>query len=158
MSQNLVSTHMDDAQWTGVDEALDLAEQRLAPILVALSGSRQRRRLTKMGDGSEPFCRKTYIAARDNQRAIPATFDLDEMGRDLASFDAIAPRLARLTRLMEKVRDTEMALGSDVMVAALAAYHFLQAAGGEGLDEVNRELARRFEGQGRRSEPEPATA
>ena len=158
MSQNLVSNHLDAAQWSGVDEAIDLAEQRLAPILIALEGSRQRRRLTKMGDGSEPFCRKTYIAARDNRRAIPATFDIDEMGRDLGSFDAITTRLARMTKLMEKVRDTEMALGSDVMVAALAAYHFLQAAGGEGLDEVNRELAKRFEGQSRRSEPEPATA
>ena len=57
---------------------------------------------------------------------------------------------------MEKLRDTETAVGSDLMVAALAAYHFLRAAGGEGLDEVNRELAKRFEGQGKR--PEPATA
>ena len=158
MSQNLVSNHFDDAQWSGVDEALGLAEQRLAPILIALEGSRQRRRLTRMGDGSEPFCRKTYNAARDNRHVLPGTFDLDEMGRDLDSHDALNVRLARLTRLMEKVRDTEVAVGSDVMVAALAAYHFLQAAGGEGLDEVNRELSRRFADQGRRTDPEPVKA
>jgi hypothetical protein len=64
--------------------------------------------------------------------------------------------LTRLTRLAETVRATEAAVGSDVMVAALATYHFLQAAGGEGLDEVNRELAKGFEGQGKR--PESATA
>jgi hypothetical protein len=51
---------------------------------------------------------------------------------------------------METVRDTEAAVGSDVMVAALATYHFLQAAGGERLDEVNRELAKGFEGHGPR--------
>ena len=158
MSQNLVSNHMDAAQWSGVDEVLDLAEQRLAPILVALNGARQRRRLTKMGDGSEPFCRKAYNAARANRHALPGSFDVEEMGRDLESHDALTERLARLTRLMEKVRDTEMAVGSDVMVAALAAYHYLQAAGGEGFDEVNRELAKRFEGQGRRTDPEPVKA
>jgi hypothetical protein len=45
------------------------------------------------------------------------------------------------------VRDTEMALASDVMVAALAAYHYLQAAGGE---DLNRELAKRY-GQRKRT-------
>ena len=155
MSQNLVSNHMDAGQWSGVDEALDLLEQRLAPIVIALDAGK-RRRLVRMGDGSEPFCRKTYIAGRDNRHALPATLDVEEMGRDLESHDELNKRLTRLTRLMEKVRDTEAAVGSDVMTAALATYHFLQAAGGEGLDEVNRELAKRFEGQGKR--PEPATA
>ena len=37
---------------------------------------------------------------------------------------------------MEKVRDTEAAVGSDVMTAALATYHVLLAAGGERLDEL----------------------
>ena len=155
MSQNLVSNHMDAGQWSGVDEALDLLEQRLAPIVIALDAGK-RRRLVRMGDGSEPFCRKTYIAGRDNRHALPATLNVEEMGRDLESHDEINKRLTRLTRLMEKVRDTEAAVGSDVMTAALATYHFLQAAGGEGLDEVNRELAKRFEGQGKR--PEPAAA
>lgn len=155
MSQNLVSDHMDAGQWSGVDEALDLLEQRLSPIVIALDAGK-RRRLVRMGDGSEPFCRKTYIAGRDNRHALPATLDVDEMGRDLQTHDEINKRLTRLTRLMEKVRDTETAVGSDIMVAALATYHFLQAAGGEGLDEVNRELAKRFEGQGKRTEPATA--
>ena len=158
MSQNLVANHLDDAQWSVADQAMDQVEQAFAPILIALDGARQRRRLTKMGDGSEPFCRKAYNAARTNRHQLPAALDVEEMGRDLASHDALTERLARLTRLMEKVRDTEMAVGSDVMVAALNVYHFLQAAGGEGLDEVNRELSRRFADQGRRTDPEPMKA
>ena len=158
MSQNLVSNHLDDAQWSSFDEALDLVEQRLAPILIALDGVRQRRRLAKMGDGSESFCRKAYNAGRANRHALPGAFDIEEMGRDLRTHDALTERLARLTCFMEKVRDTEMAVGSDVMVAALAVYHFLQAAGGEGLDEINGELAKRFEAPGRRTDPEPVKA
>ena len=40
------------------------------------------------------------------------------MGRDLASHDALNTRMGRLIKLLEKVRDTDMALGSDVMVGS----------------------------------------
>lgn len=43
----------------------------------------------------------------------------EEMRRDLATHDALNTRLVRLQRVMEKANDTEMALGSDVMVMAL---------------------------------------
>lgn len=49
-----------------------------------------------------------------------------------------------------------MALGSDVMVAALGGYAFLKLSGkGEGLDAVSRELGKRFEANGARGEPAP---
>lgn len=84
---------------------------------------------------------------------------LDEMGRDLASHDALNERFTRLLQLAEKVRDTDMALGSDMMVAALTGYKLLKLAGkGEGLDAVNRDIGR-FEDNGERSGPvTPKTA
>lgn len=156
MGQNLVSTHLEDAQWDGVDQAIDVVEERLAPILIRINAA-QRRRLAKMGDGSQAFCNKAHAAARLNRPLLPASLDIEEMGRDLRSHDALSARLTRLSTLMAKLRDTETALGSDVMVAALATYHFLKAAGGEGLDEVNRELGKRFEDNGKRVD-EPAKA
>jgi hypothetical protein len=45
---------------------------------------------------------KAYNAARANRHALPGTFDVEEMGRDLESPDATAERLARVTRLMER--------------------------------------------------------
>jgi len=82
------------------------------------------------------------------------------MGRDLTSHDALNERFTRLMQLVEKVRDTDMALGSDVMVAALAGYQFLKLAGkGEGLDAVNRDMGKRFgENGNRNAQPEPAQA
>ncbi len=59
-------------------------------------------------------------------------------------------------QLVEKVRDTDMTPGSDVMVAALAGYQFLKAAGkGEGLDAVNRDMGKRFGEGGRAGKPDP---
>lgn len=154
MSQNLAATHFDEAQWAALDQAIGTLEQTWAPVLVALNGPTQRRRLAKMGDGSEAFCRKAHDAMRENPTLLPFNLDLAEMGRDLASHDALNTRMVRLTRLLEKVRDTDMALGSEVMVAALSGYGFLKLAGkGEGLDAVSRELGKRFEGQGTQSDP-----
>lgn len=154
MSQNLASVHFDATQWQTVDQAMAALEAALAPVLVALQGTGQRRRLAKMGDGSEAFCRKAFHAMRANRNLLPANFDLDEMGRDLASHDALNERFTRLLQLAEKVRDTDMALGSDVMVAALTGYKLLKLAGkGEGLDAVNRDIGKRFEDNGERNAP-----
>lgn len=55
---------------------------------------------------------------------------------------------------------TFTALGSDVMVSALAGYQFLKLAGkGEGLDAVNRDMGKRFDDNGgRTAQPQPVQA
>ncbi|GHA78761.1 hypothetical protein [Cognatilysobacter bugurensis] len=73
------------------------------------------------------------------------------MARDLATHDAHAQRQARLAQLMEKVSDTDIALGSDAMAIALQGYRQFKTTGQtEGVDGLRRDLSRRFEGTGRR--------
>ena len=81
MSQNLASVHFDATQWQAVDQALATLESACGPVLVALQGTGQRRRLAKMGDGSEAFCRKAFDATRSNRNLLPGVFDLDDMGQ-----------------------------------------------------------------------------
>lgn len=60
---------------------------------------------------------------------------------------------------MEKVRDTDIALGSDAMMAALAGYQFLKSAGqGEGVETLKALLGELFEGNGKRSAEAPTPA
>lgn len=157
MSQNLAKTHFEAAQWEAVDEAIAGLERALGTVLLALAPG-ERRRLVKMGDASESFCRKAYDAMREHGMLLPANLDVEEMGRDLATHDALSVRLSRLDRVMEKANDTDLALGSDVMVAALEGYAFLKLAGkAEGLQGLRRELGKRFENNGpRRTAPSPA--
>lgn len=158
MAQNLASTHFTAEQWTAVDTAFDTFEAALAPMLLALAPA-QRRRLVHMGDGSEAFVRKGAEVAAQNRGLMPGNFDVDEMRRDLESHDALNARYVRLTRLMEKVRDTDIALGSDAMNAALQAYKFLKGAGeGEGVEALKKLLGERFDGNGTRNEETPAPA
>jgi hypothetical protein len=70
--------------------------------------------------------------------------------------DRLRPRLARLTRLAERASDTDIALGSDVMVASLQVYGQLKLTGAsEGLQSLRRDLGMRFT---RTPKPEEAKA
>ena len=155
MSQNIAAVHFDDAQWAALDEAFNAFERAWTPILVGLDGPTARRKLAKMGDGSEAFCRKALDAMHENRDLLPRTVDIDEMARDLADHDRLKTRMARLGRLLERVRDTDIALGSDVMVAALMGYQILRVAGkGQGLDGTSKDMGKRFAENGPRGVPQ----
>lgn len=68
------------------------------------------------------------------------------MQSDLANVDALRPRLMRLTKLVRIGEDTEMALGSDVMVASAIGYRYLSIAGkDEGLEDLLNQISVRWE-------------
>jgi hypothetical protein len=143
MSQNLISFAPAAADLAAVDTALETLEKKLVG-LIDLS-LEQRSTLMKMGDKSEAFCRKTVEVLANNPAVLPSNFNLQEVKRDLAGFDTLRPRLIRIEKLYEKMRDSQLALGSDVMSAALEGYAFLKIAGkGEGLDTARKELSVRF--------------
>ncbi|KGM57724.1 hypothetical protein N799_00645 [Lysobacter arseniciresistens ZS79] len=164
MGQNHASIHFTPEQWTAVGTAFTALREAIEPVLVSL-GADQRRRLVKMGDGSEPFCRQALEVMTQNSHLMPRSLDIDEMRRDLETHDALQAVSVQLTRLMERVRDTDTALGSDVMMAALEGYAFLKVAGKtEGVEGLRKQLGRRFEANGQRgdaaaeAEPDPAPA
>jgi hypothetical protein len=110
-----------------VDAALDALESRLF-MLISLRPDIQPG-LARMGEKSEAFCRRTLTAMAAQPQAMVPDLDLAAAQADLAAADALHPRLVRLRRLAERAEDTELALGSDVMVAALQSHAWLEAAG-----------------------------
>ncbi len=110
-----------------VDAALDALESRLG-MLISLRPDFQLG-LARMGEKSEAFCRRTLAAMAAQPHAMVPDLDLAAAQADLAAADALHPRLVRLRRLAERAEDTELALGSDVMVAALQSHAWLEAAG-----------------------------
>jgi hypothetical protein len=105
----------------------------------------ERRSLTKMGDKSEAFCRQTLVVLAQNPQVIPPSLDLAEAQRDLAYLDALRGRTMRLRRLLGRAEDSEMALGSDVMSAALEGYALMKVLGkGSGLEAMRKDISVRF--------------
>src|SRR5687768_12232381 len=109
MKQNYAQVHFSDEQWAQVDQAIDALVVALNPMLVALS-TQQRQRAVKMGDGSQAFCRKAVEVIQENPRLVPGNFDIAELVRDLKTHDILNQRLVRVTKLQEKMANTEMAL------------------------------------------------
>ncbi len=148
MTQDLISLGISAADWTAIDDALTTLETKLGAKLLDLSVE-QRQGLTKMGDKSEAFCRQALITGRQNVGKLPpdTANDLAAEEADLADLDALRPRLARLNALREMADDTEVALGSDIMVFSLSLYGILKAIGaavGTGLDVLRAQLSTRF--------------
>ncbi|KRC31527.1 MULTISPECIES: hypothetical protein [unclassified Lysobacter] len=143
MSQNLIDLQLPAESLAAIDDALNVLESHLT-ALIALTPD-QRRQLTKMGDKSEAFCRQAVHVLSENPGIVPRNFEIASLHRDLAALDALRPRAQRLMRLSERVQDSEMALGSDLMTNALEGYAFLKIAGkGAGLDALRQMLSARF--------------
>jgi len=156
MPQNMISLQLAAADLTAIDGALKTLEDRLTG-LIGLSPA-QRRKAVKMGGKSEAFARTALEVLGNNPNVLPVNFGLPEVRRDLVAFDALRPRLDRVEKLCERMSDSQLALGSDVMSAALDGYAFLKRAGkGEGLDMARKSLSVRFSRNGvRKKEGEAA--
>lgn len=153
MSQNIVDLIFDETALADIDGALATLDTRLAG-LVSLDPVK-RRRLHKMGNKSEAFCRLAIEVLNGNPQIIPPSFDLAAVQRDVAALDALRARTVQVMRLHQRLLDTEMALGSDMMSNAVEGYALLKVAGkSAGLDGLRRQLAVRFKSKRSKAEPE----
>lgn len=126
---------------------IDAAITTLEVHLGQLPGLRpeQRRRLPKMGNKSEAFCRQALVTFSQNPAVLPRDFDVGLLQKQLHSLDLVRPIRTRLTRLYERLRDAEMQLGSNLMRASLEGYAVLKVSGGgQGLDSLRNSLSQRF--------------
>lgn len=154
-SQNLVSLSLTDAQLQAVDQALTDIEAQLTG-LIAMNAS-QRKKLMRMGDKSEAFCRQTLSVLAQNPQVVPPSLSVAGAQADLETLDRLRPRMQRLARLAERATDTDIALGSDVMRCALDGYALLKVSGrNQGLEGLRKDLGTRFAKSTRQSEPQPA--
>lgn len=161
MSQNIISITFTDEEQTALAAAVEQIKQLLATKTIAMNAD-MRRQLLKMGVKSENFCRQAISGLDKNRQVVPPSLGLDEALLDLRALDIVRPVLLDLEQLVERLRDTETALGSDLMDTAVQGYSLLKNIGrNQGLDNLVKDLGVRFS---RRSssavptEPVPAPA
>jgi hypothetical protein len=143
MSTNRVSASLSPADQKAVLDAIATIKQKL-PFLIDLTVD-ERRTLPKMGDKGRAFVSKALEVAAQNPDFLPRSFNVDEMRSDVQLFEALQPITMALTQLQELVDDTQIEVGSEAYVAALAIYNYARASGhGQALDALADELGRRF--------------
>ena len=127
MTKNLMALAQAADDLEAVDTALTTLEMRLTG-LIALRVE-EHHGLAKMHGKSEAFCVRTLTALAQNPQIVPPDFALAEAQAGLAAMDVLRPRLLRLRRLGGRAEDSEMALCSDVMSAALEGHALLKVSG-----------------------------
>lgn len=153
MAQNLISLAFTEADLAAIDGALATLEEKFS-TLISLQPA-EVRALAKMGDKSEAFCRQTLTILEQNPQIVPPSLNLPEALNDLRALDHLRPRLARMDRLSKRADDTFIALGSDILTAALEGYALLRISGkGLGLETLRQGLSTRFAKKSRATEAE----
>jgi hypothetical protein len=122
MMNNLMALAAEDME--AVDAALTTLETRLAGLIALRVDGHHA--LAKMSRRSEKFCNRTLMLLALNPQIVPSDFDLAEAQAGLAAMDVLRPRLLRLRRLGWRAEDSEAALCSDVMSAALGGHALLK--------------------------------
>ncbi|MBF6025351.1 hypothetical protein [Lysobacter niastensis] len=149
--QNLIQVNLTDPQVAELDAAIATLRAIFAQMLALQP--QQRRELTKMGEKSEVFCRQTLAVLAANPQIVPGTVNVGMAMGDLAALDLLRPRLLQLKQQVERLDDTVLALGSDVIACSLEGYALLKVAGkNEALKAARRDLSGRFN----RSAPSPS--
>lgn len=141
--QNLVSLVLSAEQLTAIEQAAAVLEANLTG-LISLSGE-QKQQMVKTGEKSEMFCLKVLSLMAQNTEVLPANVKPEDALADQRAREQLRPILQRLGKLVQRLFDTELALGSDVMAAALHGYKMLKANGrGYGLETLQRDVGGRF--------------
>lgn len=126
--------------------------------LIALSQD-ERRDMFRMGPKSHAFCTTALNVAEQHPGIMPRDFDLTAFRQDQDALDVLRPLATRLDQLYQRMADTQLALGSDLMAAALEVYGQVKgSAKDKGLDEARRALGERFERNGPRRKPDETPA
>ena len=143
MSQATLSLSFTDAQATAIDAALNELEAQFAALVAMPAG--ERRRLMKMGDKSEAFCRQALSLLGQNRQLVPQSMGLADVQQSLDALDWMRPGMQGLIRLGERLSNTGTALGATIMQASLQGYALLKVTGRhQGLEGLRETLGARF--------------
>lgn len=141
---NRIDTTLSAEQLAAVRAAVAALNDAL-PFLVSISAA-ERRRIMKLGPKSEGFVRQTHELAREHPEILPNGLVVADLDRDQALREALLPTQQDLVVLLQKVNDTMMLAGADLMQASLIIYRGLRSYGdAAGYGDIREELGRRFE-------------
>jgi hypothetical protein len=148
--QNLISAETDDETITNAIVSINDVKSHF-PFLINLSAA-ERKKFRKMGPKSVDYVNDNLAGANQFTSSLPANFPLTEFAKDVQLINKLYPLLVAAQALSEGLNDTILALGSDAMKESDEVYDFLKKAAKRDANAkaLVEQIARRFEGQGRR--------
>jgi hypothetical protein len=120
MNVNRISATLPQADQEAVLAAIESIAQKL-PFLIDLT-TQQRKGLMKVGPKSHSFIKGALEVAVQNGNMLPASFDLQEMRKDMDLFEHLTTVRIALSKLNNLVEDTTVQAGAEAYAAARAVY------------------------------------
>lgn len=157
-TNNRISVTVDEKAIEQAKEHLR-ALNELFPYLIGLTPG-ERQTLPKMDVNNKIFVEDALNAAKSNSQVLPAYLNLNELQLDKQGFERLDEIVLLTAQLAQKLRDTQILMGSEAYVSALTIYRLFESAtrdGVPGAKAVYEQLAGRFRGQGKstgKEEPE----
>jgi hypothetical protein len=147
--ENSISIVIPPADLQAVRDALATANTILLPYLIALTPE-QRKKMLKMGDGTEPFVGKVMDYAVSDPQFLPPFVQVGEMQKDWDTVEGLLPIFRSVQQLENNLSDTLMLAGSEVYQSSLSYYNSVKM--GAKMNSPNaktifEDLKKRFEKQ-----------
>jgi hypothetical protein len=149
---NSISIQIPEGDLTIVRDALALIQTTLAPYLIALTPE-DRKKLPKMGDGSEPFVAKVMDYVVSDPQFLPPYLHVVEMKKDWDVVTGLMPIFRTVQQLDSNLSDTVMLSGSEAYEASLNYYKSVKMAAKMNVPNaktIAEDLSKRFVGNGKR--------
>ena len=157
-TENLVSIQIQPEDLQEIKEAIEVLNSKLKPHLISLT-SLQRRKIPKMGDGSEPFVEKVMDYVQSNPEFVPPFLDLPELEVDYNAVKDLTGIYRSIQQLTLHLDDSIMLSGSEAYRAALAYYNSVKAAAKINMPNaqpIYEDLSQRFTRSKRSEEDNPS--
>lgn len=145
--ENSISIVIPPADLQAVRDALATANSILLPFLIALTPE-QRKKMLKVGDGTEPFVDKVMDYAVTDPQFLPAYVQLAEMQKDYDAVEGLLPIFRTVQQLESKLNDTVMLVGSEVYQYSLSYYNSVKMGtkmNSPNAKPIYEDLKKRFE-------------
>ena len=138
-----IAVRFTEEDLAAIDAALTQLDQRFAKLVAV--DTKERRRLYKMGNKTEKFCREALTVLDKNRQLASPAMDVNGALIALRTIDELRPRTRQILRLAERMRDTELALGAEVASTARQGYNAMSEHGDRhGLTGLRQTLAVRY--------------
>lgn len=146
-STDNLQIQLSDADLKKINDALDVLDAALAPVLITLTG-KEVQRLPKAADASLPFIQQALDLAEQQPQFAPGYVDIAGLRQDVQAWQQLQRVARRLQPLTSNLASTTIKLGSESYVTALAFYNSVQQAarqGVSGAQDARDTLKTRFE-------------
>ncbi len=127
------------------------------PFLIGLTPE-EKKAMPKIDVNNKVFVEDALTAIQNNGGILPPYISGAEIGKDLVAYETIDELVALVGQLYDKLRDTQILLGSEAYVSSLTAYRLFAAAAAAGLpgaESIYTQLKQRFASNGGPATDEP---